>query len=295
MMSNFIELKNTEANLPLEEFLDTQDISGRLVRKLIKLGDIRINGKIVKSKKTSLKSGDLVRLNMPDERIDIEPQDISIEILYEDEDIIAINKQPFIVVHPTINIKENTLSNAVAYYFLKEQINSKVRIINRLDRDTSGVILFAKNSFGHQKIARQLENKTVTKKYHAIVEGIIAKKEDLINKSIGKCADGIGQCINPDGQKSITKYKVIEEYKNASLLELEIITGRTHQIRVHMNDLKHPIIGDTLYNKESKNIKRQALHASSISFRKTRLDEILSIRAPLPNDITQLIEILKTE
>lgn len=294
-MSNFIELKNIATSLNLEEFLDTQDISARMFRKLLKSGNIKINNELAKSKKRELNPGDIVRLTMPDEKIDIKPQEISIEILYEDEDILAINKKPFMVVHPTTNVKDNTLSNAVAFYFLENNINSKVRLINRLDRDTSGVILFAKNSFGHQQIAKQLENKTATKRYYAVVVGILNIKKDLINEAIGKCEDSMGQSIRSDGLESITKYKVIEEYNNSSLLELEILTGRTHQIRVHLKHLGHPIIGDTLYNKECKDINRQALHASSISFKKTRVDEILKITAPLPDDITQLIKILKAE
>lgn len=294
-MSNFIELTSLLDGLDLEEFLNTQDISGRMFRKLLKSGNIKINGKATKNKNKYLKPGDIVILTLLDENIDIEPQDISINILYEDEDILAINKEPFIVVHPTSNIIDNTLSNAVAYYFKENHINNKVRIINRLDRDTSGVILFAKNSFGHQQIARQLEDNTAIKKYYAVVEGAFNIKEDLIDKAIGKCEDGIGQCIRADGLESITKYKVIEEYKNSSLLELEILTGRTHQIRVHLNDLGHPIIGDTLYNQESKHIKRQALHAHSISIKKTRENETLQITAPLAEDILQLIKILKSE
>ncbi len=292
-MSNYIELTNIAANLNLGEFLETQDISARMFKKLLKSGNIKINGKLAKNRKSELNFGDIVRLTMPDEKIDIKAQDMGIEILYEDDDILALNKNPFMVVHPTTNVKDGTLSNGVAFYFQKNNINSKVRIINRLDRDTSGVILFAKNSFGHQQIARQLENKTVIKKYYALVEGILIVKEDLINKEIGKCEDGIRQCIRADGLKSITKYKVIEEYKNSSLLELEILTGRTHQIRVHLKYIGHPIIGDTLYNKECKEINRQALHASSISFKKTRSDEIMKINAPLPDDIRKLSEVLK--
>lgn len=292
-MSNYIELTNISANLNLGEFLETQDISARMFKKLLKSGNIKINGKLAKNRKSELNFGDIVRLTMPDEKIDIKAQDMGIEILYEDDDILALNKNPFMVVHPTTNVKDGTLSNGVAFYFQKNNINSKVRIINRLDRDTSGVILFAKNSFGHQQIARQLENKTAIKKYYALVEGILIVKEDLINKEIGKCEDGIRQCIRADGLKSITKYKVIEEYKNSSLLELEILTGRTHQIRVHLKYIGHPIIGDTLYNKECKEINRQALHASSISFKKTRSDEIMKIDAPLPDDIRKLSEVLK--
>ncbi|MDY0235138.1 MAG: RluA family pseudouridine synthase [Gudongella sp.] len=294
-MSNFIEFKNELDRIILEEFLNTQNISGRMFRKLLKGGKIKVNEKVAKNKKESLNSGDIVRLSISDESIDIEPQNISIEILYEDEDILAVNKEPFIIVHPTTNVIDKTLSNAVAYYFLENNIHSKVRIINRLDRDTSGVILFAKNTFGHQQIARQLENNTAIKTYYAVVEGILKTKEDIINKAIGKNEDGLGQCIRPDGSESITKYRVVEEYKNSSLLELEILTGRTHQIRVHLLDLGHPVIGDTLYNKDCKDIKRQALHAYSIKLKKTREQEIITIVASLPNDILHLINTLRAE
>lgn len=292
-MSNYIELKNLRENQNLEEFITLKDISGRMFRKLLKSKNIMINGQIADNRKQEVKEGDIVKLFLPKEKIDIEAENISIEVLYEDEDILAINKGPFILVHPTTNIKKNTLSNAVAYYFIEKSIYSKVRIVNRLDRDTSGVILFAKNSFGHQHIARQLEDKTAIKKYFALVEGILKIKEGIIEKAIGKSEDGIGQSIRSDGLKSITKYSVVEEYENASLIEVEILTGRTHQIRVHLDHLGHPIMGDVLYNKECHLIKRQALHAYSITFKKTRTDEELTIIAPLPDDISQLIKKLK--
>ena len=292
-MNNYIELNNKVENINLEDFLDSKDISGRMFRKLLKAKNIRINGLVAKNRKALLKVGDIIKLSIPDEELDIEPEELNIEILYENKDIIAINKEPFMVVHPTSNITNKTLSNGLAYYFLKTNIKSKVRLINRLDRDTSGVILFAKNSFGHQQVAKQLENKTAIKKYYALVEGTPNNKEGIINKPIGKCEEGMGQCIRKDGLESITKYKVIEEYKNASLLELEIVTGRTHQIRVHLKDLGHPIIGDTLYNNQCKSIGRQALHASSITIKNTRTDEILTVVAPLPSDMVELMDILK--
>lgn len=292
-MYNYLELKNTKDATKLEDFVISCGLSGRMFRKLIKIGNIKINDKLIKNKKYLLKAGDRVRIYLLEEDIDIKAQEMDLEILYEDEDIIGVNKGPFLVVHPTKNIVDNTLSNGMAYYFLKNNINSKVRIINRLDRDTSGVILFAKNSFGHQQIAKQLEDRSAIKKYYALVEGKLKKKEGIINKPIGKAPEGIGSIIREDGLESITSYKLIEEYPGGSLLELQILTGRTHQIRVHLKDLGHPIIGDSLYNKESKLINRQALHASSLTIRKTRTGELISIEAPLEKDMLNLIEYLK--
>ena len=210
-------------------------------------------------------------------------------------DILALNKPPFIVVHPTKSHGENTISNGIAYYFKENNINRKIRLVNRLDMDTSGVLLIAKSSFAHQQMALQFENNTVEKRYMTVVKGLVETDQDTINLPIGKEEEkSIRKIVRPDGKKAITKYKVIERYKNATLLDIEIITGRSHQIRVHLNHIGHPVIGDTLYFESSPYINRQALHSYYLKLKQPRTKGELELKAELPKDIGKLINYLKS-
>lgn len=278
----------------LEEFLLGNKISGRLFRRLYRERNIFVNGEF-KRKDRSLKKGDIVSIKVEDEEENILPEPIPLDIIYEDMDLLILNKQPFMVVHQTKSHQKNTLSNGISYYFKTKGINRKIRFVNRLDMDTSGILLVAKSPFAHQQMALQFENNEVVKRYIVVVAGIVKKDQDIIDLPIGREEEkSIKKTVTKKGKEAITKYKVIERYKEASLLDVQILTGRSHQIRVHLNHIGHPIIGDTLYYKSSKYIKRQALHSHYLKAKLPRSKEDIEFKAPIPNDIQKLIDHLKS-
>ena len=290
---SLIIFKCDKNNLDLEEFLYTQNVSGRLFRRLYKKKHIYVNGKFLR-KNIKLREGDLISLYMEDEIESIVPEKIHIDIVYEDLDLLILNKQPNIVVHPTKSHQTNTLSNGIADYFLGKDIYKKIRFVNRLDMDTTGLLIVAKNSFAHQQMAIQFEKNTVIKKYLTLVDGVVETSEGIIDSPIGREGEkSIKKVVTSGGQHAITKFIVKERFKNASLLEVQIFTGRSHQIRVHLESIGHPIIGDSLYNKESPYIKRQALHSYYLKAMHPRTDKPMEFFADLPNDMKDLILLLK--
>ncbi|WP_352418902.1 RluA family pseudouridine synthase [Proteiniborus sp.] len=280
--------------LTIEEVLkQNYGISGRLFRRLQKNKQLYLNGKIAKSS-VQVKKGDKIAMFMEDEIENTIPIDIPIDIIYEDHDFLILNKQSNIVVHPTKSHQDDTIANGVAYYFKENNINKKVRFINRLDMGTSGVLVIAKNSFTHQQMSKQMEEGTIDKKYLAIVKGVVEKDQDVIDLPIGKEEDEpMIRTVMDSGQNAITKYKVVERLGTATLLEVKIETGRTHQIRVHMKHIGHPIIGDELYDEPSPIINRQALHAFRFRFVQPRTGEEKDIEASLPNDMENLLVYLR--
>lgn len=295
-----IELKESESvicfdanedGLLIKEILkDKFNISDRFLKRLERTKSVFLNGSRIKTNKTA-KKGDKITIIMEDESDENIPQQIPIEIVYEDYDLLILNKPPKIVVHPTKSHPHNTIANGVAYYFKQKNIKKKVRFVNRLDMDTSGILVIAKNPFAHQQLAQQFEAKSVEKRYLAIVEGVVKNDEGTIKKAIGRCDDiSIKRTVLEDGKIAITNYRVVKRYKNATLLEIHIETGRTHQIRVHLSHIGHPIIGDSLYNKPSQLIDRQALHSYSLSFTTPRTRERKLVYAELPTDMKLLIE-----
>ncbi|MBU5257040.1 RluA family pseudouridine synthase [Tissierella praeacuta] len=292
---NIVVFEVQEDRLDLEDFLSSKDISGRLFRKLYKAKQIYVNGKF-KRKGLTLEKGAVVSIYMEDESENTKPEKMDIDIVYEDFDFLILNKQPNIVVHPTKSHQENTLSNGISYYFKEKGIKKKIRFVNRLDMDTTGILIVAKNPFAHQQMALQFESHKVEKKYQAIVDGIVEKDEDYIDLPIGREEDkSIRKTVTEEGQDALTKYTVIERYKEATLLDVQIFTGRSHQIRVHLDHIGHPIIGDSLYNKESPYIDRQALHSYYLKVKHPRTKEAIEFIAPLPKDMEKLIDHLKNK
>ncbi|MGJ0846107.1 RluA family pseudouridine synthase [Tissierella praeacuta] len=292
---NIIVFEVQEDRLDLEDFLSSKDISGRLFRKLYKAKQIYVDGKF-KRKGLTLEKGAVVSIYMEDESENTKPEKMDINIVYEDFDFLILNKQPNIVVHPTKSHQENTLSNGISYYFKEKGIKKKIRFVNRLDMDTTGILIVAKNPFAHQQMALQFESHKVEKKYQAIVDGIVEKDENYINLPIGREEDkSIRKMVTEKGQDALTKYTVIERYKDATLLDVQIFTGRSHQIRVHLDHIGHPIIGDSLYNKESPYIDRQALHSYYLKVKHPRTKEAIEFIAPLPKDMEKLIDHLKNK
>jgi len=230
-----------------------------------------------------------------EESQNIEPEKMDLDIVYEDEDIIVINKKPYMVVHPTKSHFNGTLSNGVMYYFKETGQNSIVRLVSRLDMNTSGLIIIAKNQFAHMKLSKEMREEHFQKRYLALVHGNLKEREGTINKPIYRESDDvIKRVVDPRGQESITHYKVLERYENADLVECLLETGRTHQIRVHLSYLGNPIYGDFLYGEEEDElIPRQALHAYGLDFYSPRTREKLSLRAEMPEDMKELIEKIK--
>ncbi|MGO5065991.1 RluA family pseudouridine synthase [Clostridium sporogenes] len=292
-------VKEINYNIDIKNYLkEVENLSGRFVRKAVRDGRIFVNGEKV-IKKHKLTQNDLIEIYMQeDEQQNIEPEDMNIEIVYEDSDIIVINKKPGLVVHPTKNHPTGTLSNGILYHFKKSGEKSIVRLVNRLDRDTSGLIIVAKNQFSHMRLAADMGKDSFKKIYIAVVHGKIEKKQGIINLPIYKEeeSESIKRIVDDRGQESITKYKVLEELSKSSVVKLELETGRTHQIRVHMSYLGHPLYGDSLYGngeEEKEYIERQALHAYKLEFPHPRTGEILKLQCSLPKDIENLIEKLK--
>ncbi|WP_422485275.1 RluA family pseudouridine synthase [Gudongella sp. DL1XJH-153] len=283
---------NYEETIDLKSFLKDKGLSGRMISKALRSGEIKINSNSCKGKDI-VNKGARVYFRMEEEDSDMMPQKMDLEILFEDLDILVLDKKPFILVHPTPNHPEGTLSNGVAYYFIEKGIKRKVRILNRLDRDTSGVIVFAKNPYGHQQLAGQMEKGSIEKKYLAVVHGIVKSDSGLIDLPLGKHEDGIRQTVRKDGLQALTKYRVMERMQDSTLLELELVTGRTHQIRVHLSHIGHPIMGDNLYSEMEAPIDRQALHAYSLSFYTPRSGECVNIKTDMPEDMKKLIRLLK--
>lgn len=294
--SESVVIFNSDRNdLNLEEFLYTKNISGRLFRRLYKRKHIYINGIFIR-KSIKLSMGDVISLYLEDEIESITPEEIKLNIIYEDFDLLILNKEPNIVVHPTKSHQTNTLSNGIANYFKLNKINKKIRFVNRLDMDTTGILIVAKNSFAHQQMAIQFEGNTIVKKYLAIVEGTVKMDKGIIDRPIGREEDkSIRKIITSNGQHALTEYNVVEGFNNSSLLEVQIFTGRSHQIRVHLKYIGHPIIGDTLYNKESLYISRQALHSYKLGAIHPRTGKAIEFIAPLPIDMENLLTKLKRD
>lgn len=270
-------------------------MSTRLTRKLIRGGYISINGKEAKNNSILKAKDKLVIILETGENQDIEPQDIPLEICYEDEDLLIVNKPPFMVVHPTKGHPDGTLANAVVNYFRKTGQNSIVRLVNRLDRDTSGLVIIAKSQFAHQAMAKKLEKNEIEKYYVAVVEGKIEGSGTIDLPIDREYPDSVKRTVTHKGQRAVTHYEILNSCDLMSSVLIRLETGKTHQIRVHFSHIGHPILGDTLYGKESNLINRQALHAYMLKFNTIRDDKEIIIKAQIPEDINAVLNMIKED
>ena len=265
--------------------------SSRLLRRIKKTGKMTINGKDCWLS-SPLTKGDMVRVDMPQEEVDVEPVYGDIDILYEDDEVICINKDAFCVTHPTKRHQLDTLANFVAAYYIETKQRAKIRFVNRIDRDTTGIVVIAKNKYVHHFVQSEKKIDKVIKKYIAFVHGCPKTMEGCIDAPIEMSPEtGIERIVCPEGKPSITHYRVIETYgKTASKLELILETGRTHQIRVHLRHVGLPIIGDPMYgieDFEDFGMKRQALHAAEMILEIPKKGK-LYIKAPFKADMKNL-------
>lgn len=267
-------------------------LSARLMHKVIINKLVLLNNKQIDTR-SSINIGDNVKidLNYEEENDNIVPVKMNLDILFEDDCLLIINKPAGIAVHPSILHFEDSLSNGIRFYFDSIGLKKKIRPVNRLDLDTSGIIVFAKNEFVQECLIRQMNNNIFKKEYIAIVTGHLKEKSGVINLPIARKENSIiERCISEKGQNAITKYEVIKELDSMSVVKCFLETGRTHQIRVHFNAIGHPLIGDSLYGSKSSLINRQALHCYSISFVHPITKEVLNITCNLPKDMENIFK-----
>lgn len=279
----------------------TPDLSRSKIQNYIKSGNIKINDSEKKSSYL-LREGDKIDFEFPqNEDLKILPQNIKLDIIYEDENMLVVNKPSGMLTHPTTIERENTLVNALLYKYGNNlsDINGDFRrgILHRLDRNTSGLLMIAKNNDAHEFLAQQIKEHTITKKYRAIVKGNIEKDKFEINEPIGRNPNQPHKMmVKTDGKPSTTKVKILERFKDATYVELELITGRTHQIRVHMNYIKHPIFNDTLYGAGMAKIKtdEQVLQSFYLRFTKPFGNEIIELQIEPDKKIQKVLKYLRS-
>ena len=279
--------------IKIREYLkEEMGLSSRLIRGAALDKRILVNNNPVKMNYV-LKADDNILINLKKkESQNIEPEKIEIEIVYEDSDIIVVNKRPNMVVHPTKRYQSGTLANALLYYFKETNQDCIVRLVSRLDMDTSGLIIIAKNQYAHMELSKDMQQNGIEKRYLALVHGHMEQMEGTIDKPIYRpeIEGNMRRVVDERGQRSITHYKVVERLKNADLVECLLETGRTHQIRVHLNSLHHPLIGDQLYGKSSPFINRMALHAYRLEFVHPLSNQPMMIECPLPFDMEKILK-----
>jgi len=272
-----------------EEFL----MSDRLIIKLKNSKQIFLNNSITFVNQ-KLQIGDIICFDLDFEETcdNIVPTKMDLDILYEDDGMLIVNKPPFIPVHPSMEHYEDSLSNGVKYYFNSINLKRKIRPVNRLDKNTSGIVIFAKNEYIQECLVKQMKSGTYEKIYLALVDGIIDKEKQIIDAPIARKEDSIiERCVSSTGYTAITIIELLKSFYDYSLIRCTLKTGRTHQIRVHTSYIGHPILGDDLYGKKSDEINRQALHAYKINFIHPISKEKIKIQAELLDDIRKLINI----
>lgn len=284
-------------NVKIRDYMkENLNLSGRFIRGSAMDRRLRVNGKEVKLN-YKLQQDDVIEVTVnAEESQNIEGEDLNIKVIYEDDDLLIVDKPPFMVVHPTKSHPMGTLANGVIHHFRSNNDNSIVRLVSRLDRDTSGLIMIAKNQFSHMNLAKSMEKNLIKKSYLAIIHGNLENQEGTIDLPIGRSTDEtIKRAVLEDGQRSITHYKIKESYKEGTLVELVLETGRTHQIRVHLSYVGCPIYGEQLYSdfNDEELISRQALHAYALTLPHPRSGEILNFESTLPEDMTKLIHNLQ--
>ncbi|MBR4706619.1 MAG: RluA family pseudouridine synthase [Pseudobutyrivibrio sp.] len=280
---------SSDENIRIDKYLATSlpDKSRSYYQKAIDGGFVLVNGRQVKSKYQTKLGDEIVVSIEPVKEIDIVPEDIPIEILYEDEDVIVVNKPKGMVVHPAPGHYTGTLVNGLMYHCKDSLsgINGEIRpgIVHRIDMNTTGSLLVCKNDKAHNDIAAQIKVHSVNRIYKGIVIGNFKEMEGTVNAPIGRNSkDRKKMAVVSDGREAITHFTVLEQYKGYAYVQFKLETGRTHQIRVHMAHIGHPLLGDDVYGKPARNLQGQTLHAQTIGFIQPSTKEYVEVNAPLP-------------
>lgn len=292
--------QNTRLDIFLTEHLD--GISRSFIQKLISANAISVNDKMVKAN-YKLTIGDKIEVNVPPPQpLELVPEDIPLDILYEDDSIIVINKKRGMVVHPAAGNYQGTLVNALLKHCGDlSGINGVIRpgIVHRLDKDTSGVMVAAKNDQAHISLAEQIKERTASRKYITIVHGNIPSDHGVVNAPIGRHPiDRKKMAVTFNNSKeAITNFHVLKRFGNYTMIECKLLTGRTHQIRVHMAHIGHPVVGDPKYgpSRPHFSIKGQALHSAELTLRHPTTNERMVFSAPLPKDMQDIITVLNNK
>jgi len=288
----------------LDKYLmDLLDVSRNKAQKLIDNGNILVNGSVSKSSYLVKLNDEIEVLSMDDEEIDILPEKIDLDIVYEDEYLIVVNKPSGMVVHPGNGHYSGTLVNGLMYHCNNNlsTVNGSIRpgIVHRIDADTSGLLLVAKNDMVHNDLAKQISEKSVVRKYVALVHGIINEDSATVDAPIGRDKNNRKKmCVTADNSKdSVTHIRVLERYSNATLIECKLETGRTHQIRVHMEYIKHPVVNDPVYgfNKLDDKDFGQMLHAREIGFIHPITHEFMDFQRDVPEKFKEILDKYKNK
>ena len=297
-----LEITENQAGERIDRFLaDSQDLTRSFLQKILKEGTVIVNGKSVKAN-YKLRKGDRIEFEIPEAvEPDIVAEDIPLSILYEDADVLVVDKPKGMVVHPAAGHYSRTLVNAVMYHCKGELsgINGVLRpgIVHRIDRDTTGSIIICKNDMAHNEIARQPKEHSINRRYRAIVTGVLKDEEGTIEGAIGRDKkDRKKMAITADGKPAVTHYRVLQRFKHYTYVECVLETGRTHQIRVHMASIGHPLLGDEVYGRRSDKYKceGQCLHAMTLGFHHPRTGEYIEVNAPLPPYFEHLLAVLES-
>ena len=296
-----IKVEKLEAGKRIDTYIPSKsEYSRAMIQKMMDNGNILVNGKKVKVSYKVQADDEITIKEQAAKEISLEAQDIPIEVLYEDNDIIVVNKPKGKVVHPANGNPDGTLVNAIMS-ICKDSlsgIGGEIRpgIVHRLDKDTSGALIVAKNDKSHIKMSEQIKNHEVEKTYIALVKGFVKENEATIDMPIGRSLkDRKKMAVRKEGKNAVTHFKVIERFPNYTLLEVKIETGRTHQIRVHLSEIGYPIVGDEVYSngKNEWNIHGQCLHAKSLKFKHPITEKEMCIEAPIPEYFQNIIKELE--
>ena len=299
-MNKEYTVTDSDAGSRLDVFLSAQpdNPSRSNIQKMITEGNVSVNGQVKRANYKLRPADNIVMTYQPPQEIEAVPEDIPLDILYEDSDIIVVNKARGMVVHPAAGVYTGTLVNALLYHCGDELsgINGKIRpgIVHRLDKDTSGVMVVAKNDFAHNSLAEQIGSKTAVKEYVALVHGNITEEKGIIKANIGRHPVDRKKMavVTSGGKPATTVFHVLERFKNCTFVKCRLLTGRTHQIRVHMAYIGHPLIGDPKYcnSKNKFDIQGQALHSLSLTLIHPRTNQEMTFTAPIPQDMQKLLK-----